>query len=162
MSAGPGIWTIVGTVSDAVAGLGTLGALVVALRVFNRETLDARRKQASRVILQLDRVSGVPAGDAGSAVRSYFRVSNFSDLPVYHCLLRVGRQWKKVRDLGPGTHVDISVDESADEEPEYAGIVFADAAGRHWERILSGDLAEVRPEVFTGVVREATRQVLDG
>src|SRR5205823_2015118 len=44
-------WEIAGVLANAVASLGTLGALIVAVAVYRRQVADARSDQASRVFV---------------------------------------------------------------------------------------------------------------
>jgi membrane-bound inhibitor of C-type lysozyme len=132
-------WEIAGTVADSVAGLGTLGALIVATTVYLRQQEDARRAQASRVVLACwnEKESNAPQ------VR--ITVRNDSDLPIFDVViiasgakLVVGEYvgWDQIE---PGQHAAARYEWERGVEFS-AAVLFIDAGGRHWERRFSGAL----------------------
>jgi hypothetical protein len=143
-------WEIAGTIADIVAGIGTAGALVVAVIVYRRQVQYAHVDQASRVFLTL------VAADDGF-VRELI-VENASDLPIFRAdvyLISNGFEESPSRskphrvyilDHLPGKK-SITYDDFAGSHEVWnlvASISFKDAAGREWNRDSYGDLTSFR------------------
>jgi hypothetical protein len=79
------VWTIVGTIADSIAGLGTLGALIVAVAVYRRQAQNTKSAQASRVFayIELSSITALVDHQKTRLPVWKVRVMNFSDLPIY-------------------------------------------------------------------------------
>lgn len=133
-------WDIISTVADSIAGLGTLGALIVAVIVYRRQVNDARRLQASRVLIE------VPHPDDGTDELALI-VRNVSDLPIYSIHVRYGHRPNWIlpitieHSLAAGDVFRISLVGWEHDIWKTADILFRDAAGNYWRRTAGGQLS---------------------
>jgi hypothetical protein len=135
-------WDYVVDVADVLAGLGTMGALVVAAMVYRRQEHDKRIIQASRIIVS------ATIDEAQST--AMITVRNRSDLPVYGVSF-YQNDWTLVILCGPEKQASGELSElgPGDEHTERLScddynpkVLFRDAAGRHWQRRPNGQLKE--------------------
>jgi hypothetical protein len=129
-----------GTVPDWLAAIGTTLALFVAFSVLLLDVRERRRRQASQVTAWLER------GESSVTLH----VANSSDVPVYKVRITpqlLGRDYEVLSFplLGPGselTPLTLPLPGSKQISNEYLGVqmVFADSAGRRWQRARNGEL----------------------
>lgn len=146
-------WDYIVDAADIFAGLGTLGALIVAVLVYRRQVDDARRSQAARIIPHL--VSGYKESPT-----YIYTVKNFSDLPIFDLHVDFAiEQMGKIRPAVNYHSFKLNQDEGFSMEVEgnrrgssvglppekYAvSFRFIDAAGRRWKRDETGALSQIR------------------
>ena len=139
---------IIGTAADVVAGVGTMGALVVAAGAYRQQVKQNRRAQASAVT-----VSGVtPEGEDARTNKQSVALTNHSSLPAYfamQCVFNERRKdWIELGsgvEVGPGErHVFEPYDtmENLKQSPDFMGVHFSDASGCSWLRTNDGFLLE--------------------
>jgi hypothetical protein len=129
-----------GTLPDWIAAIGTTLAFFVAFTVLALDLKERRRRQAQQVTAWLDR------GPAEVTLH----VANSSEVPVYKVRVTpqfLGQDYDVVSFplLGPKTDqtpLRIGVPGGQAVSNEYLGVkmVFADSAGRRWERARDGKL----------------------
>jgi len=141
-------WHIANVIAQSIGALGTMGALIVAVRVYRRQEDDSRREQARRVTVKMDN-------------RYTIVVANHSDLPI----TAFRHEWTVVSDrvsfsrdipdsgIGPGGSETFLLDHEAEDVPfevsfwgvDVAAMQFEDAAGRCWRRTSEGVLRPLPP-----------------
>ena len=133
----------ISALSDAVAAVGTVGALWVGALTLSQQVKDKHRAQASAVT-----VGNRPwkeltdIGDVKGGIK-YF-VTNNSPLPIYNVLLYSieGRRHQTMPVLAPGGEVSFNMSTS-----DFSVIAkFADSAGVSWKRDGNGKLTELKSD----------------
>ena len=155
-----------------VSGLATAGALLVAVITIRRQSDDARRKQAARVVVS---VKGQPEDENWDA-----EMTNASDLPIYHVQMRYelydmeGRSPYSEGYGYPRGNIILQACESyaskvyrmdCSHAPDHRRNVlvlaqFVDAGGFNWERDSGGTLKLKGRNAF-GACRRRGQLVLD-
>lgn len=135
-------------IAQSIAALGTVGALIVAVRVYRKQVDDQHRAHASRVVLVIEETS-----KPGRKPRTgTWTVTNHSDLPVstvrvmrtawegYGTVVRIPFPLATAQQLGPGESIDGPLPGDEDYWVSTISVHFNDAAGRGWARSDEGDL----------------------
>jgi hypothetical protein len=165
----PSAWDIIGTAADIVAGLGTLGALIVAATVFRRQLIDQHRQQASETSLsQKKRL--LEGADELTLV-----VSNYSKLPIYGTgrTVAFGSDGKVVRtayaeldELSPGDSSMATLKINRSEDDFASCVYFRDSRGVEWLRFGTGQLVAARKgfdcnEPLAGTIMDRRRRLIE-
>jgi hypothetical protein len=140
-------WDYLVDAASLVAGLGTLGALIVAVVVFRRQVEDSRSAQASQVVVS---VSTDVEDHTGTSAVPKLVVENKSNLPIFKLTIYVSLPRKRphvVKRVGRLAGRDVywmHINQPVNAEDVDADVIFDDAAGHGWARSSNGALVRQR------------------
>lgn len=143
-------WIIAGIIANIVASMGAVGAVSVAVTTLYRQVNDARRAQASRIIVRTDtlRVKGILGAEHNYTVT--LNIKNLSDLPIFdvRAITERGIFITRQSTLESIGDIDPPGDERRlhfyrDNPDLYITVVFEDAALRVWKRSWNSRLRPI-------------------